>query len=196
MPLLKGQFIDTYRGEIITNDESNRRNESRETGSDNYMFGLDKLCADVPETITKTEFLDNYPDKKQWHRDLVKSGEYEVHKNDEGQKMWRHPLYSEPKYSIDGMHMGGPTRFINHSCEPNCAIYTVSYNHSDEHIYELAFFAKEDIYANEELTFDYKDNDTEVITDAKADELEKQSGERPTKCLCGSECCRGYFFSH
>ena len=90
--------------------------------------------------------------------------------------------------------MGSPTRFINHSCEPNCAIYTVSYNHADTNLYELAFFAMEDIPAGEELTFDYKDNDVEKITDAMADEMEKKNGERPTKCLCGSEGCRGYFF--
>lgn len=161
------------------------------------MFGLDKFSADVPHTITKKEFLTHYPDKKAWHRELVKNGEYEVTKNVKGEKMWRHPDWKPPKYSIDGMHMGSPTRFINHSCEPNCAIYTVSYNSSDEDIYEIAFFAMEDIPAREELTFDYKGNDdNEVITDEMADEMERIDGERPIKCLCGSEDCRGYFFNH
>ncbi|KAL8831050.1 MAG: hypothetical protein Q9191_001096 [Dirinaria sp. TL-2023a] len=148
--LQKGQFIDTYRGEIITNEESDRRGFARQENEDNYLFGLDKFC---------------------------EAGE------------------QEPTYVIDGMHMGAPTRFINHCCQPNCAIYTVSYNHNDKNMYELAFFAMRDIPALDELTFDYKDNDeTFVITDAMADEMEKENGERPTKCLCGAQECRGYFF--
>ena len=102
----------------------------------------------------------------------------------------------DSKYVCDGMHLGGPTRFINHSCDPNCAIYTVSYNHADIYIYDLAFFATEPIEAGTELTFNYVDDDeTHTITEEAADELEKQNGYRPAKCLCGSPKCRGYFFT-
>ena len=109
--------------------------------------------------------------------------------------MYSNPEYNPPKYDIDSKHMGGPSRFVNHSCTPNCAIYTVSYNHADENLYEVAFFAIMDIPAGTELTFDYKDDgDTDKITDEMADRLEKENGERPIKCLCGTEECRGYFF--
>lgn len=195
MYVYQGQFIDTYRGEVITNEESNIRGKVREMGDDNYMFGLDKFC-DCRETITKAEFLDTYSlEKIREHRHMVKKGEFTVRRNSQGEKLWQNPGYSDPTYSIDGKNMGGPTRFINHSCKPNCHIYTVSYNHADTHLYELAFFANRDIPAMEEFTFDYKgDDDTEVISDEKADELEKEYGERPTRCLCGSEGCRRYFF--
>lgn len=100
------------------------------------------------------------------------------------------------KYVCDGMHFGGPTRFINHSCDPNCAIYTVSYNHADNNLYDLAFFATEPIEAGTELTFNYVDDDkTDIITEEKADEMERENGYRPAECLCGSSCCRGYFFT-
>ena len=100
------------------------------------------------------------------------------------------------KYVCDGMHLGGPTRFINHSCDPNCAIYTVSYNHADINIYDLAFFATEPIPAGTELTFNYvDDDDTDIITEARADEMERENGYRPAKCRCGSPRCRGYFFT-
>ena len=159
------------------------------------MFGLDKFC-DTREAITKADFLRDYPDRIAEHKAQVAKGDFTVTRNAEGQKMWYNPNYTVPDYAIDSMHMGGPTRFINHSCDPNCAIYTVSYNHADEKIYELAFFAMQEIPAYEELTFNYKDDeDTEIITDAKADELEEKNGERPTKCLCGSDNCRNYFFS-
>ena len=72
----------------------------------------------------------------------------------------------DSKYVCDGLHLEGPTRFINHSCEPNCAIYTVSYNHADTNIYDLAFFATEPIIAGTELTFNYVDDDnTDIITE-------------------------------
>ena len=148
--LKRGQFIDTYRGEIITHDEANRRGVTRTLDQEIYLMELDK-----------------------WSEEEGGS-----------------------KYVCDGMHLGGPTRFINHSCDPNCAIYTVSYNHADINIYDLAFFATEPIAAGTELTFNYVDDDkTDIITEAAADELEKQNGYRPAKCLCGSSRCRGYFFT-
>lgn len=100
------------------------------------------------------------------------------------------------EYICDGMHMGGPTRFINHSCDPNCRLFTVSYNHNDQTLYDLAFFALEEIPAGTELTFDYKDeDDRSVITEGKANEIERKDGYRPQKCLCNSASCRGYFFN-
>ena len=99
-------------------------------------------------------------------------------------------------YVCDGKHMGSLTRFINHSCEPNLSIYTVSYNHSDQNLYDLAFFALDEIRAGTELTFDYKDeNDRTVITEEKVDRIERERGYRPAKCRCGVRTCRGYFFT-
>ena len=155
----KGQFIDTYRGEIITSEEADRRGKERDADADNYFFGFDM-----------------WPESK--------------------------------GYVCDGMYMGGPSRFINHSCEPNCRIITASYNHADVNIYDLAFFATEPIPAMTELTFDYgedigddrDDGDDDVersrkITAEKAAELEKEKGYRPARCLCGTRSCRGYFFT-
>lgn len=148
--LKKGQFIDTYRGEIITNDEANKRGGKRTVDEEIYLMDLDKWT------------------------------------EEEG----------AAQYVCDGMHVGGPTRFINHSCDPNCAIYTVSYNHADNSIYELAFFATEAIPKGTELTFDYvSEEDHTPITEKRANELEKEKGYRPAKCLCGAATCRGYFFN-
>lgn len=154
--LRKGQFIDTYRGEIITNEEADERGRQLSADSPNYFFALDKF---------------------------------------EG---------ADSTYVCDGMYMGGPTRFINHSCDPNCLQFTVSLNHNDLNIYELAFFAKEDIQAGTELTFDYGSSDKvtgdeddgtgHFITDEEADEHEKVNGYRPQKCLCGATRCRNYYF--
>lgn len=97
--LKKGQFIDTYRGEIITHEEANKRHQNRTVDQEIYLMDLDKWTEED----------------------------------------------GAAQYVCDGMHVSGPTRFINHSCDPNCAIYTVSYNHADINIYEIAFFATQAI---------------------------------------------------
>ena len=148
--LKRGQFIDTYRGEIITNEEANRRHKNRRVDEEIYLMDFDKWTEED----------------------------------------------GAAQYVCDGKDIGGPTRFINHSCDPNCGIYTVSFNHADVSIYELAFFATEVIPKGTELTFDYMgDEDDTPITEKRANEIEKEKGYRPAKCLCGTAACRGYFFS-
>ena len=152
--LRRGQFIDTYRGEIITSEEADRRAQSlTEEENNNFFFDFDKFKTERPEAYDP-----------------------------------------ERAYVCDGRYYGSPARFFNHSCDPNCAIYTVSYNHNDRNIYELAFFATEDVPRGTELTFDYYDNDeATIISDEMAQEFEEEKGYAATKCLCGSKECRGYF---
>jgi len=139
----KGQFIDTYRGEIVTNEEATRREDSARYGKQSYLYSLDK------------------------HADSVGL---------------------EECYIIDGEYKGGPTRFINHSCEPNCRQFTVSYNKYDDKIYELAFFACENIPAGTELTFNYRDSD---IDEEESGSMEQGEDEEYVECRCGSENCSG-----
>ncbi|OQE25417.1 hypothetical protein PENSTE_c006G01808 [Penicillium steckii] len=84
-------------------------------------------------------------------------------------------------YVVDGRKFGNVTRFMNHSCNPNCKIKPVSIDHADDHIYYLAFFALRDIPAGEELTFDYNPG---------FNKKEKKAAGA-VKCLCGDAKCRG-----
>ncbi|KAL8737095.1 MAG: hypothetical protein Q9181_002015, partial [Wetmoreana brouardii] len=184
IPLRKGDFIDTYRGEIITVEEAEKRAKGRSQDEENYFMNFDKFTE--PEATTKTEFLATFPDKIKWHARQVRDGEWEIYHKD-GQEMWLNPEYVPYKYVCDGMFVGGPTRFMNHSCDPNCRLFTVSYNHGDMDLYDLAFFTLEEIPAGTELTFDYKDeDDRSVITDQQALEVKKRDGYMPQRCLCGS----------
>lgn len=193
--LKKGQFVDTYRGEVITNDEALERVSSRTVDQENYLFDLDKFNPE--RMITKAQMKEevSHAEYKKIKAE-VKNGKYEVSvDHEDGTALWLNPNY-QPPYVCDGMKVGGPTRFMNHSCEPNCRLFTVSYNHADERIYELAFFTLEELEPDVELTFDYKDeDDRDVITDEMADEVEREKGYRPSRCLCGSENCRRYFFN-
>jgi [histone H3]-lysine9 N-trimethyltransferase SUV39H len=160
--LRKGEFIDTYLGEVITNDEADRREETSKDKS-SYLYSLDKFVGDygAPETNKKC-------------------------------------------YVVDGQYIGSVTRFINHSCEPNCRQYTVSYNKHDLWVYQLAFFAYEDIPAGTELTFDYQDKDEEEEEDVvkrreeeklkEADEGDDEEKPERVKCNCGAKKCQGWLW--
>jgi [histone H3]-lysine9 N-trimethyltransferase SUV39H len=102
-------------------------------------------------------------------------------------------LRGEP-YEVDGEFMAGPTRFINHSCDPNLRIMAVVTDRANKHLHELCFFALCDIPRLTELTFDYiagtnTAEDNATVTE-RAKERQK-NGEFVQKCLCGADNCRG-----
>ena len=146
----KGQFVDTYRGEVITDAEASRR-EKNNLGKDSYLYSLDKFQED--------------PD---------------------------FPLADEDIFVVDGEHMGGPTRFINHSCDPNLRQFTVSLTRGDRKVYELPFFALKDIAPYMELTFDYKDSED---TGIEEEEDEQHESRAAMQCKCGAANCRGILWS-
>lgn len=74
----------------------------------------------------------------------------------------------DEEYCIDGAVGGNDSRFINHSCEPNC-----DYAIEDGRIF---YYANRDIKKGEELTIDY-----DYDADSKRE-----------ICLCKSKNCRGF----
>ncbi|TGJ78423.1 hypothetical protein E0Z10_g10341 [Xylaria hypoxylon] len=91
---------------------------------------------------------------------------------------------------VDGEFVSGPTRFINHSCDPNLRIFARVGDHADKHIHDLAFFAARDIPRGEELAFDYVDG----VDDSDMDALDPEKQKDMARCLCGSKKCRGYLW--
>ncbi|KAF7195608.1 Histone-lysine N-methyltransferase, H3 lysine-9 specific dim-5 [Pseudocercospora fuligena] len=158
--LIQGEFIDTYLGEVITEDECKRReNQVGLKSKASYLYSLDKFVGD-----------------------LTTEGE---------------PLLEEDTYVVDGQYMGNVTRFINHSCQPNCRQYTVSYNKHDLRLFNLAFFAYEDIAAGTELTFDYADKDEVELEEAikrRDAALANPENHDSIPCNCGAPKCRGYLW--
>ncbi|KAH8894235.1 SET domain-containing protein [Thozetella sp. PMI_491] len=100
------------------------------------------------------------------------------------------PRLAGPPFEVDGEFMSGPTRFVNHSCEPNMRIFARVGDHADKHVHDLALFAIEDIPANQELTFDYVDG----LVDMEDDAHDPSIREDMTKCLCGTKGCRGFLW--
>ena len=70
-------------------------------------------------------------------------------------------------FVIDSTRKGNFADYINHSCKPNCIAWP--WNHQG--VIRIFIFAQEDIEAESELTYDYREefNESEIV-----------------KCLCGS----------
>lgn len=79
-----------------------------------------------------------------------------------------------PNISIDGRDGGNDSRFINHSCEPNCEA-----QQDGDRVYIYTLRA---IKAGEELFYDYA-YELPGVLDAKT--------RAHYKCLCGTPSCRG-----
>lgn len=74
---------------------------------------------------------------------------------------------------VDATMCGGLARYINHSCDPNCAAEVI---HCDGGGH-IIIIAKRDIEKGEELTYDYQ-------FDIEEDRVDR------IPCLCGSANCR------
>ncbi len=79
---------------------------------------------------------------------------------------------------IDALHGGNSSRWINHSCDPNCE--------ADEENDRIFIKALRDIRAGEELNYDYG-----LIIDEPY--TKKLKAEYP--CWCGAPNCRGTLLS-
>ncbi|XP_023212048.1 histone-lysine N-methyltransferase SUV39H2-like [Centruroides sculpturatus] len=68
-------------------------------------------------------------------------------------------------FTVDAAFYGNVSHFMNHSCDPNLAVYGVWINNLDPRLPHIAFFSQRDIKKGEELTFDYlMTNSTSAIT--------------------------------
>ncbi|KAM4705207.1 histone-lysine N-methyltransferase SETD2 [Rhinophrynus dorsalis] len=74
---------------------------------------------------------------------------------------------------IDATQKGNCSRFMNHSCDPNCETQKWTVNGQ----LRVGFFTTRLVPAGSELTFDYQF---------------QRYGKEAQKCFCGSANCRGY----
>jgi SET domain-containing protein len=74
---------------------------------------------------------------------------------------------------VDATTQGGLARFTNAACEP--CLYSKILEVEGRPV--LMFFAKTDLKAGQEVTYDYR--------------FRAQAGAQLTPCLCGAPACRG-----
>lgn len=149
-----------------------------------------------PETIRKGQFVDCYlgeiitwreSDQRRQASSTAERKDLYLFALDKFEDPTSHdPRLRERSFEVDGEFMSGPTRFINHSCNPNLRIFARVGDHANKHIHDLALFAVRDIARGEELTFDYV---------AGVDDHESNHDTtNMAVCLCGSSNCRGYLW--
>ncbi|KII92279.1 hypothetical protein PLICRDRAFT_102901, partial [Plicaturopsis crispa FD-325 SS-3] len=95
----------------------------------------------------------------------------------------------EPHLAIDAYHAGNFTRFLNHSCDPNCVINACYVNEANIEKPFLTVFATRDILPFEELCFSYNPVDDDDDDDKSTSPVKQDAVY--TACQCGAANCRG-----
>jgi histone-lysine N-methyltransferase SUV39H len=149
----KNSFVIEYVGEIITNEEAEKRG---------VQYG--KLIESFHTNLKTTENISHFFLDSEGRTYL-----FDLDFND-----------IDCVYSVDAAHQGNVAHFINHSvnqvtrktfmgllinfslfqCDPNLAVFAMWANCMDPNMPRLALFAQRDIHVGEELTFDYASSKT------------------------------------
>lgn len=148
----KGTFVIQYVGEVISNEEAEKRGRQYNLTGRTYLFDLDYNETD-----------------------------------------------GQCPYTVDAAVYGNVSHFINHSCDPNLAVYAIWINCLDPNLPNLALFAIKDIKQNEELTFDYhcqmpRDNAKKQQLLDDESENENTVSKNRMLCKCSAATCRRYLF--
>uniref|UniRef100_A0A0E0ELE0 Histone-lysine N-methyltransferase n=1 Tax=Oryza meridionalis TaxID=40149 RepID=A0A0E0ELE0_9ORYZ len=152
-----GSFICEYVGILLTDKEADKRT------NDEYLFDISHNCDDEdcskgrPSTISS---LNSSGGCSQTMEDVC--------------------------FTIDASEYGNIGRFINHSCSPNLYAQNVLWDHDDQRVPHIMFFAAENIPPLQELTYDYN---------YKIGEVCDLNGRVKVKdCHCGSPQCCGRLY--
>ncbi|XP_033162755.1 histone-lysine N-methyltransferase Su(var)3-9 isoform X2 [Drosophila mauritiana] len=94
----------------------------------------------------------------------------------------------DSEYTIDAANYGNISHFINHSCDPNLAVFPCWIEHLNVALPHLVFFTLRPIKAGEELSFDYIRADNEAVP------YENLSTAVRVECRCGADNCRKVLF--
>ncbi|XP_054162699.1 histone-lysine N-methyltransferase SUV39H2-like [Oppia nitens] len=115
-----------------------------------------------------------------------------------------HPDDAEYTYVVDASRYGNITRFVNHSCEPNCRILFAWIKRSSDRLLPMiVLFSEIDIKPYEELTYDYS-MDTSGTWNGVNAPIDNTSTTRVTrkvksykkiKCECGAQKCTNFLYS-
>jgi histone-lysine N-methyltransferase SUV39H len=114
-------------------------------------------------------------------------------------------------FTIDAKPFGNEARFINHACKPNLFTRCVWWDSLDISLHHVALFAKRDIKAGEELTFNYSNSslsrETVSLTPTPHEDEEEDEGENTDpaaaaaartkrgtfRCRCTAKCKKSLF---
>ncbi|KAG9004966.1 hypothetical protein FRB94_001935 [Tulasnella sp. JGI-2019a] len=178
-----GTFIGIYSGELLTDAEAHVRGEVYDAFGRTYLFNID--CS----------HLSRGPERPS---ELIKA------------MAGASPPVAKPgweiKYCVDAFHAGNHTRFLNHSCEPNCDLDPIYTYDADIEKPLLCAFTNVDVSKGEELCFSYHGEDP--VAPKKKGRKRKGKGKGPAstsmaelarvraQCRCNAPGCLGYIFKY
>lgn len=101
----------------------------------------------------------------------------------------------QAKYVMDAYHAGNFTRFLNHSCDPNCAPNACYINEGNIDKPLVALFTRRDVLPWEELCFSYSGYESDDENE-ESENVRANNGDAVyAKCLCGAKRCTGFMFN-
>ncbi|KAI9891203.1 MAG: hypothetical protein M1814_003046 [Vezdaea aestivalis] len=178
-PLQKGQLIEVYHGELVSEPEAQRRENLRNQASSQHPPSTSTTSTPsrpIPSNTQPSSSTTTTTRRKNFLFSL--------------DKFQTHPHFHTPSMLVvDGEKFGSPARFANHSCEPNARQVVVVNQMGNMYVYKIALFARREIGAWEEVTFDYLDG--EVGGEGGDEEAMREGRER---CLCAERGCRGWLW--
>lgn len=142
----------------------------------------------TPQALRKGEFICEYVGEIITSDEANERGKYY---DDKGRTYLFDLDYNtaaESEYTIDAAMYGNVSHFINHSCDPNLAVFPCWIEHLNMALPHLVFFTLRTIRAGEELTFDYIRADNEDVP------YENLSMAARVECRCGADNCRKVLF--
>lgn len=142
----------------------------------------------TPQALRKGEFICEYVGEIITSDEANERGKYY---DDKGRTYLFDLDYNtaaESEYTIDAAMYGNVSHFINHSCDPNLAVFPCWIEHLNMALPHLVFFTLRPIRAGEELSFDYIRADNEDVP------YENLSVAARVECRCGAPNCRKVLF--
>eukprot|EP01039_Chlorochromonas_danica_P001110 gene1110-1213_t len=112
------------------------------------------------------EYVGEIIDENEMHRRMIEQSQLRPHDRD------YYIMELDTGLYVDGKRKGNHSRFINHSCDPNCELQKWNVRGR----IRIAIVAIRDIAMNEPLSYDYQFDTQE---------------ENVFKCYCGASKCRG-----
>jgi len=133
-----------------------------------FQAGKKGLGVKTKDSIEQGAFIIEYCGEVVNYKEFMERTE----KYDEEKRKHYYFMLLKGDEVIDATRCGSISRFINHSCDPNCVTQKWTVNG----FLRVGFFSLREIEPGEELTFDYQ---------------YQRYGEKAQRCFCGSENCRG-----
>nr|ODN90341.1 hypothetical protein L204_05945 [Cryptococcus depauperatus CBS 7855] len=138
LPIANGTFLGIYSGELITEEESEKRGITYNLAGTTYLFDLDGYAI-------------RYPPEGLEGVDMRLAQLAEATKKRAKVSMKRNKEDHYNAYSVDAFRYGN-----NHSCDPNLVIMQAYVKDFHPERPLLVIFARRDIKKNEELCISYK----------------------------------------